>query len=45
MEKCLNKPALYPKLPPILSLSNIERSEINEKAIMPPELLMKISDE
>jgi hypothetical protein len=45
VEKCLNKPALYPKTPPILSISNIERSEINEKAIMLPELLMKISDE
>jgi predicted nucleotidyltransferase len=30
--KWLNKPALYPKLAPILSISNIESPQINEKA-------------
>ena len=30
----LNKPDLYPKLPPILSISNIESDEIIEKATM-----------
>ena len=37
--KWLNKPALYPKLSPILSVSNIESNEINDKAIMLGELL------
>jgi hypothetical protein len=35
----LNKPDLYPKLPPILSVSNIESCEINDKAVMLRELL------
>lgn len=37
--KWLNKPDLYPKLSPILSISNIESKEINNKAIMLRELL------
>ena len=37
--KWLNKPALYPKLSPILSVSNIESNEINDKALMLGELL------
>jgi predicted nucleotidyltransferase len=43
--KWLNKPGVYPKLLPILSVSNIESNEINEKAIMLRELLTKITDE
>jgi predicted nucleotidyltransferase len=43
--KWLNKPGLYPKLLPILSVSNIESNESSEKAIMLRELLMKIADE
>jgi hypothetical protein len=43
--KWLNKPGVYPKLSPILSVSNIESKEINEKAIMLRELLTKITDE
>jgi predicted nucleotidyltransferase len=35
----LNKPDLYPKLSPILSVSNIESNEINDKAKMLRELL------
>nr|WP_294859351.1 nucleotidyltransferase domain-containing protein [uncultured Fluviicola sp.] len=35
----LNKPDLYPKLSPILSVRNIESNEINDKAIMLRELL------
>jgi len=35
----LNKPDLYPKLSPILSISNIEGNEINDKAKMLRELL------
>jgi predicted nucleotidyltransferase len=35
----LNKPDLYPKLSPILSVSNIESNEINVKAKMLSELL------
>ncbi len=37
--KWLNKPDLYPKLPPILSVSNIESNEINENAKMLRDLL------
>ena len=37
--KWLNKPDLYPKLSPILSVSNIESNEINDKAILLGELL------
>jgi predicted nucleotidyltransferase len=43
--KWLNKPGLYPKLSPILSVPNIESNETNEKARMLRELLMKIADE
>ena len=43
--KWLNKPALYPKLLPILCISNIESDEINEKATMLRELLIDIADE
>jgi predicted nucleotidyltransferase len=43
--KWLDKPGLYPKLLPILSISNIESGEINEKALMLRELLTKITDE
>lgn len=43
--KWLNKPGLYPKLLPILSVSNIESNEINEKATALRELLVKIADE
>lgn len=39
IEKWLNKPALYPKLSKILSVSNIESNEINEKAILLRKLL------
>jgi predicted nucleotidyltransferase len=34
IEKWLNKPGLYPKLSPILSVSNIESNEINDKVKM-----------
>jgi hypothetical protein len=37
--KWLNKPDLYPKLPPILSVCNIESNEIIEKANMLRQLL------
>jgi hypothetical protein len=37
--KWLNKPDLYPRLSPILSISNIESDEINHKAEMLRELL------
>ena len=37
--KWLNKPDLYPKLSLILSVSNIESNEINDKAILLRELL------
>jgi hypothetical protein len=43
--KWLNKPGLYQELLPILSITNIESNESNEKAIMLRELLMKIADE
>ncbi len=42
--KWLNKPALYPKLSPILSISNIESDEINEKAKMLRELLNDVAN-
>jgi predicted nucleotidyltransferase len=45
VEKWLNKPALYRKLLPILSISNFESNEINEKATMLRGLLKKITDE
>jgi hypothetical protein len=37
--KWLNRPGLYPKLSPILSVSNIESNEINDKATTLRELL------
>jgi hypothetical protein len=43
--KWLSKPELYPKLSPILSVSNIESNEINEKAKMLAELLMNVTNE
>lgn len=43
--KWLNKPDLYPKLSPILSVSNIESNEINEKAKMLRELLINVTNE
>jgi len=30
--KCLNKPDLYPKLSPVLSISNIESNQVNDRA-------------
>ena len=41
--KWLNKPDLYPKLPPILSVSDIESNEIIEKANMLRRLLNDIT--
>jgi len=41
----LNKPDLYPKLSPILSVSIIESNEINEKANMLREILAKEANE
>ena len=43
--KWLNKPDLYPKLSPILSVSNIESNEINDKAKMLRELLNTTTNE
>jgi hypothetical protein len=43
--KWLGKPDLYPKLSPILSVSNIESNEINEKATMLRELLINVTDD
>jgi len=43
--KWLNKPDLYPKLSPILSVSNIESNEINAKAKMLRELLNNLTTE
>jgi len=43
--KWLNKPGLYLKLLPILSISNIESNEINENATILRELLFKMPDE
>ena len=43
--KWLNKPDLYPKLSPILSVTNIESNGINEKAKMLQELLINVTDE
>lgn len=42
--KWLNKPDLYPKLSPILSITNIESNEINDKAKMLRELLDGIAN-
>jgi hypothetical protein len=41
--KWLHKPELYPKLSPILSVSNIESNEINEKAKMLRALLNNVT--
>ena len=41
----LDKPALYPKLPSILSVSDIQSNEVNEKAHMLRELLNNIATE
>ena len=43
--KWLNQPDLYPKLSPILSVTNIESNEINEKAKMLRELLLNVTNE
>src|SRR4051794_23780327 len=43
--KWLNKPELYPKLPAILSVSNIESNKINEKAKMLRQLLLNVANE
>jgi predicted nucleotidyltransferase len=43
--KWLNKPDLYPKLSPILSVSNIESNEINDKAQMLQELLNNLAND
>ena len=43
--KWLNKPNLYPKLSPILSVSNIESNEIIDKAKMLHELLNNLANE
>jgi predicted nucleotidyltransferase len=43
--KWLNKPHLYPKLSPILSVSNIESNEINEKAKLLRKLLINVTNE
>lgn len=40
----LNKPDLYPKLSPILSVKNIESNEINDKAKMLRELLHDLAN-
>ena len=41
--KWLNKPDLYPKLSPILSISNIESNQINDKVKMLRELLNNLN--
>jgi predicted nucleotidyltransferase len=43
--KWLNRPDLYPKLSPILSLSNIESNEIIEKTILLRKLLDELPNE
>lgn len=40
--KWLNMPGLYPKLPPIISISNIETDELCRKATMLRDLLMNL---
>ena len=40
--KWLKLPGIYPKLSPILSVTNIESNEINEKAKMLRELLINV---
>jgi len=41
----LNKPALYAKLPPVLSVCNIESDEINGKVKMLRDLLYDLNKE
>jgi hypothetical protein len=43
--KWLNKPDLYPKLSPILSINNIESNEINDKVKMLHGLLNNLTNE
>jgi predicted nucleotidyltransferase len=43
VEEWLKLPALYPKLPPILSVSNIESIEVCEKAVMLRGLLDELT--
>ncbi len=43
--KWLNMPDLYPKLPPILSITNIESNEIKDKALMLRHLLLDLTNE
>lgn len=43
--KWLNKPNLYPKLSPILSVNNIESNDINDKAKMLRERLDNLTNE
>lgn len=43
VEQWLNKPDLYPRLSPILSVQNIESNEINDKAKMLRELLDELT--
>lgn len=43
--KWLNKPDLYPRLAPILSVNNIESDQINNKAVMLRELLNDLTNE
>jgi len=43
--KSLNKPDLYPRLPPILSVRNIESDEISSKAQMLRELLSSLPND
>jgi len=43
VSKWLNKPDLYPNLSPILSVSNIESKEVNDKAVMLRALLNNLT--
>jgi len=43
--KWLNKPNLYPKLSPVLSIRSIESNEINDKAVLLRELLTDLKNE
>ena len=43
--KWLNMPGLYPKLPSIFSITNIESNEVNDKAILLRELLHDLAIE
>jgi len=45
VSKWLNKPELYPNLSPILSVSNIESNEINDKADMLRALLNNLTNQ